>query len=236
MITRKSTTLDIPKIQSLKVSLSLRSMLFRRYDVRVQQADEDDTIQAAAGNTTHQVDVPSVPSQFCREFAEKIFPKSLQSVPLDPRSKEIQRFSLTYFFVGLLGFGTLIVIALWGMFWFTSGIRGANVSVLFLIPFGILIWWQYWRRTGYAFYENYILHRKGFLGHDLRVIPISKLQEVRISQSIIQRLRNRCTLQMFSHSTTYTNSLNIPFMNRVFAERIRDYLLFQIESGKTRWH
>lgn len=235
MITRKTTTLDIPKIQSLKVSLSLRSMLFRRYDVRVQQSDEDDTIQAATGNTTHQVDVPCVQSQFCREFAGRIFPKSLQDVPLDPRSKEIQRFSLTYFFIGLFGFGTLIVFALWGIFWFTNGVRGANVSVLFLIPFGILAWWQYWRRTGYAFYENYVLLRKGFLGHELRVIPISKLQEVKISQSLIQKIRNRSSLHLFAHSTTYSNALKIPFIDLAFAEQVRDYLLYQIESSTVRW-
>lgn len=235
MITRKTTSVEIPKVQLLKISLSLRSMIFRRCDVRVQQSDEDETIQAAAGNTTHQVYVPCVQFQFCREFAENIFPKSLQNVPLDPRSKEIQRFPLTYFFVGLLGFGTLIVIALWGIFWFASGVRGANVCVLFLIPFGILIWWQYWRRTGYAFYENYVLLRKGFLGLELRVIPISKLQEIKISQSLLQKIRNRCSLHMSAHSTTNANALKVPFIDRTLAERARDYLLYQIESSKVRW-
>ena len=235
MITRKTTTVDIPKIQSLNFSLSLRSMLFRRYDVRVQQSYENATIQTAAGNTTHQVEVPCVQSQFCRDFAGKIFPKSLQNVPLDPRSKEIQRFSPAYFFVNLFVFGSLFVIASWGFFWFVSGVRGANVGVLFLIPFGVVVWWQYWRRTGYAFYESYILLRKGFLGYELRVIPISKLQEVKISQSLIQKIRNRCSLQLFAHSTAYANALKVPFIDRAFAERVRDYLLYQIESSNVRW-
>ena len=235
MITRKATTVDIPKVQLLKISLSLRSMIFQRYDVSVPQSDEDETIQSAAGNTTHQVNVPCVQSQFCREFAEKIFPKSIETVPLDPRSKEIQRFSLTYFFVGLLGFGTPIATALWGFFWFLSGVRGANVCLLFLIPFGILVWWQHWRRTGYAFYENYVLLRKGFLGYELRVIPITKLQETKISQSLIQKIRNRCSLHLFTHSTTYARALKIPFLHSVYAEQVRDYLLYQIESSKVRW-
>ncbi|MYD45152.1 MAG: PH domain-containing protein [Gammaproteobacteria bacterium] len=235
LITRKTTTVEIRNVQILRIYLTVRSRLFQRYDVKVQQSDEDDTVQSAVGNAAHQIDIPCVDSAFCREIAEQIFPKANQQLPLDPRSTEIQRFSPAYFFIGLLGVGPLILALLWGELWFLMGTRAAILWSLVLVPLGTLIWWQYWRRTGYAFYENFILLRKGFLGHDLRVIPISKLQEVRISQSIIQRLRNRCTLQMFSHSTTYTNSLKIPFMNRVFAERIRDYLLFRIESGKTRW-
>ncbi|MXZ43921.1 MAG: PH domain-containing protein [Gammaproteobacteria bacterium] len=213
----------------------MRSRLFRRIDVKVQQSDEDDTIQGALGNATHQVDIPCVRSQFCDELAKTVFPSESKFPSLDPRSKEIQRFSATYFFVGLLGVGPLIVTCLWGFFWFLMGARGATSWVLATVPMGILVWWQYWRRTGYAFYENFVLLRKGFLGHELRVIPISKLQEVHISQSIIQKFRNRCSLRLFAHSTSYANALKIPFINRAFAERMRDYLLYRIESSKTRW-
>ena len=235
LITRKTTTIDITKVQILKVYLSLRSRLFRRFDLKVQQSDEDDTIQGAAGNATHQVDIPCVPSQFCREIAAIVFPSANQYPPLDPRSKEIRRFSPTYFFVGLVGIGPLILIPLWWNFWFVMGARAANMWVLILLPLGIFVWWQYWRRTGYVFYKNFILLRKGFLGYELRVIPISKLQEVQISQSIVQKFRNRCSLRLFAHSTSYTNSLTIPFIDRAFAERVRDYLLYRIESSKVRW-
>lgn len=235
LVTRKTTTVEIRKVQILRIYLTVRSRLFRRYDVKVQQSDEDDTVGTAVGNATHQIDIPCADAEICREIAGQIFPKAIHHLPLDPRSKEIQRFSPTYFFIGLLGVGPLISALLWGELWFLMGTRGATIWSLVLIPLGILIWWQYWRRTGYAFYENFILLRKGFVGHDLRVIPISKLQEVRISQSIIQRLRNRSTLQMFAHSTTYSNTLKIPFMNRHSAERVRDYLLYRIESGKVRW-
>lgn len=235
MITRKTTTVDIPKVQLLKISLNLRSRLFGRYDVRVQQSDEDDTIQAAAGNTTHQIEVPCVRTEFCRELAGKIFPTLMQDVPLDPRSKEIRRFSIAYFVLGLVGFGTLMLIAVWGSFWFVSGTRGANLCTLMLIPLGVLAWWQYWRRTGYAFYKNFILLRKGFLGHELRVIPILKLQEVKISQSVIQKVRNRCNLHLFAHTTGYASALKIPFIDVAFAEQVRDYLLYQIESSNIRW-
>ena len=235
LITRKTTTVDIPKIQILKIHLNLRSRLFRRIDVKVQQSDEDDTIQGALGNATHQVDIPSVQSQFRDELARTVFPSESKFPPLDPRSKEIQRFSATYFFVGLLGVGPLIATCLWGLFWFLMGARGATSWILTTIPMGILVWWQYWRRTGYAFYEDFVLLRTGFLGHELRVIPITKLQEVHLSQSIIQKFRNRCSLRLFAHSTSYANALKIPFINRAFAERMRDYLLYRIESSKTRW-
>ncbi len=235
LITRNTTTVEIRKVQILRIYLTVRSRMFQRYDVRVQQSDEDDTIQTAVGNAAHQINVPCVDSKFCREIADEIFPKPNHCLPLDPRSKEIRRFSPAYFFMGLLGAGPLILMLLWGELWFIMGTRAANIWLLILGPLGVLIWWQYWRRTGYAIYENFILFRKGFLGHDLRVIPISKLQEVRISQSIIQKFRNRYNLQLFAYSTTYSNSLKIPFISQASAERVRDYLLFRIESGKTRW-
>jgi len=235
LITRKTTTVEIRKVQILRIYLTVRSWMFKRFDVKIQQSDEDDSIQTAVGKAAHQIDIPCAGFETCREIAELIFPKTTQHLALDPRSKEIQRFSATYFFVGLLGIGPIILALLWGELWFIMGARAATIWSVALIPLGVLIWWQYWRRTGYAFYENFILLRRGFLGHDLRVIPISKLQEVRISQSIIQRLRNRSTLQVFAHSTTYSNTLKIPFMNRHSAERLRDYLLYRIESGRTRW-
>lgn len=235
LITRKTTTVDILKVQILKVSLSLRSRLLGRFDLKVQQSDEDDSIQAAVGRATHQVEIPCVQIQFLRKLAEKVFPRASQYPPLDPRSKEIHRFAATYFFIGLVGSGPLILFASWLTWWFVLGSRGATIWTLSLAPLGIIAWWQHWRRTGYAFYDNFVLLRKGFLGHELRVIPIPKLQEVSISQSVIQRIRNRCTLQMIVHSTTYSNELKIPFMDRVLAERVRDYLLYRIESGKARW-
>jgi len=235
LITRITTTVEIRKVQILRIYLTVRSRMFKRFDAKIQQSDEDDSIQTAVGNAAHQIDIPCAGFETCREIAALIFPKTTQHLALDPRSKEIQRFSATYFYVGLLGIGPIILALLWSELWFIMGARAATIWSLVLFPLGILIWWQYWRRTGYAFYEDFILLRRGFLGHDLRVIPISKLQEVRISQSIIQRLRNRSTLQMFAHSTTYSNTLKVPFMNRHVAERVRDYLLFRIESSKTRW-
>lgn len=235
LITRKTTTVDTLKVQILKISMSLRMRLIERFDLKVQQSDEDDTIQAAVGRATHQVEVPCVQLQFCQHVAKKVFPSASHYPPLDPRSTEICRFSPAYFFVRLAAIGPFILAAFWLTWWLVMGSRGATIFTLTLAPVGIIAWWQCWRRTGYAFYENFILLRKGFLGHELRVIPIPKLQEIEISQSVVQRLRNLCTLQLFAHSTTYSNDLKIPFMDRAFAERVRDYLLYRIESSKVRW-
>ena len=235
LITRKTTTVELRKVQMLRVYLTVRTRLFRRFDVKIQQSDEDDAIQTLVGNSAHQIIVPCVDAEFCREIAQKVFPQALRNLPLDPRSKKIRRYSPAYFFVGLFGLGPPILAVLWMIVWLSSGARGAWLWTLVLAPLGAMGWWQYWRRTGYGLYKNFVLLRKGFLGHDLRVVPISKLHEVRISQSIIQKFRDRCTLQMFAHSTTYTNTLKIPFMSRQSAEQARDYLLYQIESDTVRW-
>ena len=235
LITRKTTTVDIPKVQAMRISLSLRQRLCQRFDVMVQQSDENESIQVSLGNVTHQIAVPCVESQFCREIVREIFPQKTHDLPLDPRSNKIQRFSCAYFFLGLIVVGLPILFMFEFMFWFIMGTRGAILWALVLIPFGIYSWWQCWRRTGYLFHDEFILYRKGFLGYELRVIPISKLQQIEISQSILQKIRNRCTFHFFTHSTTYTNVIKIPFLNRAYAERVRDYLLYRIETSKVRW-
>jgi putative membrane protein len=59
-----------------------------------------------------------------------------------------------------------------------------------------------------------------------------KVQRVTVTQSRYQRRKNLASLRMYMASGT----VNIPYIDHLRAQQLRDYILFRIESSQKAWH
>jgi putative membrane protein len=53
-----------------------------------------------------------------------------------------------------------------------------------------------------------------------------------VTQSRYQRRKNLASLRMYMASGT----VNIPYIDHLRAQQLRDYILFRIESSQKAWH
>ena len=74
--------------------------------------------------------------------------------------------------------------------------------------------------------------RTGFIGRKTTVFPLFKVQKVDISQTPGQRRKGlaHLTIHLASHS------LKVPYMPAIDAFRMRDLILYYVESTNRPWY
>lgn len=89
-----------------------------------------------------------------------------------------------------------------------------------LLPYVYL----YWKNYKFAFQQGYALIHTGVLGYTRRILPLYKLQSIEISQTILQKRRNLCTLTLY-FATGYHRIPFIPYPRaRLYYEQCNLYV------------
>jgi len=71
----------------------------------------------------------------------------------------------------------------------------------------------------------------GIFGNKYSLYTIYKLQGIELSQSPVQTRRNLADIKIYSSA----GSEVIKYIDKPIAEKIKDYILFKIESDKREW-
>ena len=96
---------------------------------------------------------------------------------------------------------------------------------------GGLIALQRWRRWGYLHDDDGMAVRSGFVARKVDAFLFRKVQSVTVRQSLMQRRSGLATLEM----QLAGEILKLPYMDHRAAFRLRDYILYKVESNQ-RWH
>ncbi len=96
----------------------------------------------------------------------------------------------------------------------------------------VLIAWQLWRRRAVLRVDEGLAARRGLLGYRVDAFLFRKAQSVKVKQSPLQRRKRLATLTVHLAS----DKITVPYIDHGTACRLRDYILWTVESNRRRWY
>ena len=247
LLTQREVVVEGGKVQQLALSQSLVLRWFGRFRLRALPAAilvQEGGQAAPPGLEAAQVlDIPLLGGELARDLRGRVFAREAPDVPLIPRDKRFNRVS-TYYIRGLTLKTCLVAapFAAWMAFVFFVLIGAGNfpdaalLPALFLwlasIPPAALIAWQRWRRQGYAHDDEGVAVRRGLVGSQVDAFLMRKAQSVIVKQSPLQRRRGLANLTVH----LACGRVVVPCIDQRVAHRLRDYILYRVESSRRRWH
>ncbi len=106
--------------------------------------------------------------------------------------------------------------------------------LLFVVPIYIIIIWSCilrYRKKQYGLSDHLIAVRGGAFGHELSLMELHKVQNIKITQTPFQRRRKLSSISIHTASTT----LYIPEIYTEESLALKDYLLYKVESSDKPW-
>ncbi|MCY3613382.1 MAG: PH domain-containing protein [Gemmatimonadetes bacterium] len=240
LLTQKEVVVEAAKIQQLKLSQNLVLRWFGRYRLEALPAGampvpggENPGNLEIAENLT----VPLLDGSAAEQMRRQMFGTEAPRLTLLPASPDFMRVSPYYVralvlrsvAVPVLG-GAVFTLAQWG----PAAIASAPFAAwcfLWLALSG-LIGLQSWRRCGYLHDEEGLASRRGLLGSRVDAFLFRKVQDVTVKRSPLQRRTGLATLEVQLSSGVVT----VPYIARDTAAKLRDYILYRVESSPLPWH
>ncbi|MDX1481487.1 MAG: PH domain-containing protein, partial [Woeseiaceae bacterium] len=223
LFTRHVHSIRYAKIQSLVVTRNLVQRLFDAYKLSVRQAGSGN--ESAAKSFV----VPLLTGSLLDEMTRESFGDEFPDADLRPDGR-YAAVSPHYIRANVVAKGVLPALLVLAA---TAPQAGPQaLIVLAWIPLCFGIYWRSHRQIGVRLHAEGLTLRRGFIG--VRVIAhlYRKVQRVTLSQSPFQRRHRLATLRLYLASGT----VRLPFLTLADAERLRDYILFVVETDQRAWH
>ena len=240
LLTQKEVVVETAKIQQLTLSRNLVLHWFRRYRFGALPAG---AIQMPGSEGPANLEfadnlsVPLLDASAAESLRRQIFGTEAAGLTLLPASPAFTRVSPYYIRALVLRAGVLPVLVATVFF----SIPGAPVAVASLpfalgsvawLALSILIALQSWRRRGFLHDDEGLASRRGFIGSRVDAFLFRKVQGVTVRQSPLERRKRLATLEVHLSSGVVA----IPYITHEAAARLRDYILYKVESSRLRWH
>ncbi|MDJ0918448.1 MAG: PH domain-containing protein [Woeseiaceae bacterium] len=225
LLTRHQVSMNVGKVQRIKMSQGIVLRWFGRFRLSAQQASSSDNQKES-----NSFKVPLVTQEFGERFSREVFAPEATNVSLNPEFESFAHISRRYVVSRTLMI-SLPVLAILGTP--ATFAAGPYAAVLLIIPVLVfLVARRYWRRFGYYHDNDALVRRTGLIGYSLQVFLFRKVQRVTVTQSWLQERKDLAGLKIFLAS----GSVRIPFMPIADANRLRDYILYKVESSRKAWH
>ena len=225
LITRHENSMDLAKIQTLRLQQGIVEGLQRRFCMTARQA-----IASGKNRSKKIFSIPSVPIDKADQLRKLFLTPEAGDLSQDPRFGEFTKISPFYMrskilFVGLVP-SLLATIAL-------SQLAGA-VALVFLLwlPLVAAVTYRNWQRAGFMHDDQEIIRRSGLVGYRTVGLLFRKVQRVTLTQSRYQRRKDLASLRMYMAS----GSVRVPYIDHDTAKQLRDYILYKVESSQQAWH
>lgn len=225
LITRHEHAMELEKIQSLRLQQGIVQGWLERYSMTARQA-----ISGGRQGSRKMFTIPVVTVEFADKLRPMLLSPSSGQLTQDPRSELFQRVSRYYMRSPILYVGLFPAIILTVVLSAIGGIVGL-VALLWL-PIVALFSWRSWQRAGYLHDDDELVRRSGLLGFRTVSLLFRKVQRVTITQSRLQRGKNLASLRLYMAS----GSVRVPYIEHATAQRLRDYILYRVESSQQAWH
>ena len=225
LFTKKRTNVKLERVQSVSLKMNVRELGLKLCRLTAKQS---------MSGKEHMLSLPSVPSSVRDEIVALTSLEAGSRLRLDPKLQQFQPISIVYLFQLLIGptvipfFAILIPTLFLGhewLVWVWLAYFGAWV------PICVAVAMVRWRKAGYVVDLSSIISKSGLTGYSLDMGKLKKVQRVRIEQSFIQRFTGKSTLTVFFATT----SIVVPYLARVRAIQLHDYISHVISVRDTEW-
>ena len=239
LLTQREVVVQGRKIQQLTITQDLLLRWFGRFRLRAPPASAavPQGNESSIGIDLAQVlDVPLLEGRSAEEVRSRVFGREARGVPVLPGGGAFSRVSPHY--IRALTLRICLVSALMaGAFALAFGgllVATATVLIWWLasLPLAVLIAWQVWRRRAFAHDDDGLASRSGFLGRKVEAFLMRKAQSVAVKRSPLQRRKGLATLRV----QLACGAVTVPYIDERVARRLRDYILYRVESSRRRWH
>ena len=224
LLTRHEHSMDLEKIQTLRLQQGIVQTWLKRYKMTARQAI------SGRKQRSKMFTIPVVTDEQADALRPMLFADEAGRLTQNPRSERFQSISPYYMrsrilFIGFLP--ALVFLAL-GI----GGFGRAGLFAILWLPVVALLSWRNWKRAGYQHNDDEIVRRSGLFGYRTVGLLFRKVQRVTITQSRYQRRKNLASLRMHMAS----GSVRVPYIDHATAKQLRDYILYRVESSQKAWH
>ncbi len=225
LLTRHEHAMDLSKIQTLQLTQGLVQRGLNFYGLVARQARSSQQNSSSKNFVVPRVN--AVQAEHLRELLLAPEGDELVQNPASERFNSISPYSMR----SRILVNALVPIALSALLLTQSG----NAAALFLlawIPVSIPFVYLAWRHAGYHYDDQGLVRRSGVIGFRSVALLHRKVQRVTVTQSRYQRKKDLATLRVYMAS----GSVKIPYIGHDTAKRLRDYILYKVESSQQAWH
>lgn len=225
LLTRHEVSMDLGKIQTLRLTQGLIFRWFGRFEMSARQA-----------RASHQNDkgknfvIPHVDADQASGLRRRFMGNEGRGLVQIPSSDKFRRISpwvmrtpLLINVLGPLAFSTAV---------FFLGRSPAVFIVCLWIPIAVTAIILSWRHAGYHYTDEGLVRRSGMIGFRTVALLYRKVQRVTVKQSPLQRRKGLATLRVYMAS----GSVRVPYIADATAKQLRDYILYKVESSTKAWH
>jgi putative membrane protein len=225
LLTRHEVSMDLGKIQTLRLQQGIILRGFNRFVMTARQARSSHKNDSSK-NFTIPVVTPDLATSLRRRFLQQEG-RGLEQIPTSSHFNAISTYSMR---IPVL-VNVLIPILVTAI---TYPIEGDRATLLFLlwIPISLLHIFKTWQHAGFHYTDDGLVRRSGTLGYRTVALLYRKVQRVTVSRSPLQRRKGLATLRVYMAS----GSVRIPYIDHELARQLRDVILYKVESSQKAWH
>ena len=224
LLTRHEHAMQYNKIQGLYLSQNPVQRLLRVFKLSARQAASDQ--QSAKKSFL----MPLLDAGVLRAFTREAYGDEFVNADLNPSRQDYHRVAPHYLRSRTMLYGLLPALGATALLAGNSGFAAA--LALLWIPATYLYFRRRYRVMGIRLAPDGLSYRRGVLGFRVVALLYRKVQRVSVRQSPFQRRRGTAGLSLYLASGT----VRIPYLRLADAERLRDYILFRVESDRRAWH
>ena len=228
LFTQREVVVQSVKVQQATLSQNLMDRCFRRFRLTVQPVSDDDE---------EVLVVPLLGARTAEALRAELFGREGGGLTLLPQSRRMVRVSVYFIGAAMVKMAVFPALALTALVLLIAGEPNwawAQISLVFAgicFAVGGVVAVQRWRRLGYMHDGDGIAVRSGFVARKVEAFLFRKVQGVAVNRSPMQRLKGLATLEMHLAG----ESVAVPYIDHRVASRLRDYILYKVETN-ARWH
>lgn len=206
------------KIQILRWSSNPIKRLFGIHDVKLNQAKSADAI-----NSSSMITIPG-----CYDHHIDYL-KNTWLGEHTVNNLDLTGVSKLYLFRRIL-FRMLFCGLLIGIMYYLDKPLWMTLAI-FLIPYFLYTSWLGYKKTGFGVNNYNLFVSKGVFDDSYALIPLHKIQSVKLKQTPYQVRKNLCNVLIYSAG----GAVAIPYLQESIALQLKNYLLYSVESSSLPW-
>ncbi len=224
LFTKNQTRIEKRRIQVITYSMTNRERLFGRGTLLFEQSESEED---------HSIRVPFVDESTADILVQQVYDANTDIPSLQTKAREYHHISIVSFFVELTH-----RVLIWAPLCLLVVSTGVPYFRQFLWPYALLLpcfmglaSWLKWLKAGYVVNRDFLARRGGVFRRNVRLVKVEKVQTIRMTQSLIQRIRATSELSLFYLG----GDISIPYLNMRTANEYKTSVLERIRTRNISW-
>ena len=220
-LSRRELQIRQRRIQTVYIQQNWIARCFSRFNVTLEQLTHGQSV----GDGAQKMLVPAVTMAQSQMLVEDALDCVYSSIAAEPYSGVSSLYlRKRWIWLAVLGLPLLLVLFMNFSPW--------AVLIASAVFFG-MGWMAYrsWRVLGVAVNKEHLIFRKGLIGRSYVVVPLSKIQRLKLVQTTFMQGRQVAHLSLVLASRVVT----VPYLPVQLARELADYALYLVEARPQSW-